>query len=75
MLATIYGYDSPEELIATLTDIQHQLYVDPSSRAEFMQLIQPKKLYGALSHRFIEKTAPLFGFRKMLEPFEITKVN
>ncbi|HEY9860547.1 MAG TPA: PAS domain-containing protein [Candidatus Obscuribacterales bacterium] len=27
MLATIYGYDSPEELIATLTDIQHQLYL------------------------------------------------
>jgi PAS domain S-box-containing protein len=40
MLARIYGYDSPEELMATLTDIEHQVYVDPRRRAEFRRLLQ-----------------------------------
>jgi len=33
-LARILGYDSPEEMIATITDIAHQLYVNPEDRAE-----------------------------------------
>lgn len=40
MLARIYRYDSPEELLLALTDIEHQLYVDPSRRAEFMCLVK-----------------------------------
>jgi PAS domain S-box-containing protein len=39
-LAQLYGYDSPEELIASLTNIHHQLYVDPYRRIEFVQLMQ-----------------------------------
>ncbi|AFZ19862.1 response regulator [Allocoleopsis franciscana] len=39
-LARIYGYESPEELIANLTNISEQLYVDPNRRIEFKQLIQ-----------------------------------
>ncbi|MBW4578432.1 MAG: PAS domain S-box protein [Tildeniella nuda ZEHNDER 1965/U140] len=39
-LAKLYGYDSPEELMASLTDIQHQLYVDSDRRAEFIRLVQ-----------------------------------
>ncbi|MBI1208401.1 MAG: EAL domain-containing protein [Azospirillum sp.] len=34
-LARMYGYGSPEELIASLTDIASELYVDPSSRPHF----------------------------------------
>jgi two-component system cell cycle sensor histidine kinase/response regulator CckA len=33
-LARILGYDSPEEVIETITDITHQLYVDPERRVE-----------------------------------------
>jgi PAS domain S-box-containing protein len=33
-MARILGYDSPEETIATITDIAHQLYVNPEDRAE-----------------------------------------
>lgn len=40
MLAKIYGYNSPEELIAACTDIEHQLYVSPQRRQEFQELIQ-----------------------------------
>ncbi len=39
-LARIYGYDSPEQMIAHLTDIQHQLYVDPNRRSEFIRLME-----------------------------------
>ncbi|MBD2463366.1 PAS domain S-box protein [Oscillatoria sp. FACHB-1407] len=39
-LAKIYGYDSPEELVANLTSVQQQLYVDPERRSEFIRLLQ-----------------------------------
>ncbi len=39
-LAGIYGYQSPQELIAELTDIKGQLYVDPARRDEFTSLMQ-----------------------------------
>ncbi|MBE9115217.1 EAL domain-containing protein [Lusitaniella coriacea LEGE 07157] len=39
-LARIYGYDSVENLMNSLTDIEHQLYVEPSQRAEFIRLMQ-----------------------------------
>lgn len=38
-LADIYGYDSPRELIARLTDIAGQLYVEPKRRSEFAALM------------------------------------
>ncbi|GGC05358.1 GGDEF domain-containing protein [Oxalicibacterium flavum] len=39
-LARMYGYDSPGELISTLRDIEHQVYVDPQRRVEFMRLME-----------------------------------
>ena len=38
-LARMYGYDSPQELISTLRDIDHQVYVDPQRRLEFKRLM------------------------------------
>lgn len=38
-LATIYGYDSPQEMIDSITDIGSQLYVDPERRADFQSKI------------------------------------
>ena len=40
MLAKLYGYDSPQTLITSLTDIRHQLYVEPQRRDEFSQRLQ-----------------------------------
>jgi PAS domain S-box-containing protein len=37
-MARILGYDSSEEVIETITDITHQLYVDPERRAEATRL-------------------------------------
>jgi PAS domain S-box-containing protein len=42
-LARMYGYDSPDEMIATVTDIGSQLYVDPGCRDEFIRLMQTQK--------------------------------
>ncbi len=39
-LARIYGYKSPEELIADSTHINQRLYVDPQHRAQFFALLQ-----------------------------------
>jgi PAS domain S-box-containing protein len=39
-LANIYGYNSPEELMTILTNVQHQLYVEPHRRLEFIKLMQ-----------------------------------
>jgi urea transport system substrate-binding protein len=35
-LAGLYGYDSPEDLMRSVTDIAGQLYVDPARRTEFV---------------------------------------
>jgi PAS domain S-box-containing protein len=45
-LAQIYGYDSPQELIATVSSIQNQVYVDSCRRREFITLMQQ---HGAVS--------------------------
>ncbi len=39
-LARIYGYESAEEMMANLTSIQQQLYVDSSCRDTFTQILQ-----------------------------------
>jgi PAS domain S-box-containing protein len=41
-LAKIYGYSLPEEVTENFTDIEHQLYVDPNRRSEFMRQIEEK---------------------------------
>lgn len=42
-LARMYGYDSPEDMIPTITDIASQLYVDPGRRNEFIRLMQAQE--------------------------------
>lgn len=39
-LARIHGFSSPEEMIILVTDIAHQLYVDPSRRAELKRMME-----------------------------------
>jgi PAS domain S-box-containing protein len=41
-LAQILGYDSPEKLMESLDNIEHQLYVEPHRRSEFIKLMQLK---------------------------------
>lgn len=39
-LARLYGYDSPQDLIASLTDTKTQLYVHPQRHQEFVDAIE-----------------------------------
>ncbi len=41
-LASIYGYDTPDELMGTVTHIAKQLYVRPGRRAEFAAIMLEK---------------------------------
>ena len=42
-MARMYGYDSPEEMISELSDIERQHYVDPERRAEFRRLLEDQE--------------------------------
>ncbi len=37
MMARIFGYESPEEMIEAIRDLKEQLYVEPMRRAEFVR--------------------------------------
>jgi diguanylate cyclase (GGDEF)-like protein/PAS domain S-box-containing protein len=39
-MARMLGYDSPQELVASITDISQQVYVDPESRRELTRLLR-----------------------------------
>ena len=39
-MARIHGYESPEEMMALVQEIGHQIYVDPACRNEFLHLIE-----------------------------------
>ncbi len=54
-LARIYGYSSAEELIVNLTDIQHQLYVNPDSRKEFIRQMQAQGTVSAFESQVYRK--------------------
>ena len=43
-MARILGYDSPEDFIAGITDIPHQLYVDPDDRAKIIGMMEQQGL-------------------------------
>ncbi len=38
-LARIYGYESPDEMINAITDVEHQVYVKSNCRQEFFDLM------------------------------------
>jgi PAS domain S-box-containing protein len=47
--ARMHGYDSPEELIASVTDIGRQLYVNPADRAAWIAVVEKS---GTARHEF-----------------------
>ena len=42
-MAQIFGYSSPEELMASITDVEHQLYVNPEQRNQFLDLMRQRR--------------------------------
>ena len=54
-LARIYGYDSPADLMANITDIAHGLYVEPGRRDEFIQMMQGNDIITGFESRIYRK--------------------
>jgi phosphoserine phosphatase RsbU/P len=54
-LARIYGYESPADLMARLTDIAHQLYLDPGRREEFIRLMEKRDIVTSFESRVQRK--------------------
>ncbi|ULP70955.1 Methyl-accepting chemotaxis protein McpB [Nodularia sphaerocarpa UHCC 0038] len=50
-LAEIYGYDSPSQMLESITDIGKQLYVDPEKRDEFRALIATEDTVSDFEYR------------------------
>jgi PAS domain S-box-containing protein len=50
-MAKIYGYDSPREMIETITGISDQIYVDPEKRAEFKELLETQGMAKDFEYR------------------------
>jgi sigma-B regulation protein RsbU (phosphoserine phosphatase) len=54
-LARIYGYDTPTQLMASVTDIARKLYVDEGRREEFVQLMQANDTITDFESRIYRK--------------------
>jgi PAS domain S-box-containing protein len=50
-LARLYGYDRPEELLNQVSDIQHELYVDPALREQFRREIEQAGFVRGLEYQ------------------------
>jgi two-component system cell cycle sensor histidine kinase/response regulator CckA len=40
--ARMYGYDSPEDMVQSVTDMFHQIYVDPGDRGKLKEILASK---------------------------------
>ncbi len=54
-MARILRYDSPEDLVSTVTDLGTQLYVDPEQRRKLMRELEVSKVLSAVECQFYRK--------------------
>ncbi|NNK85800.1 MAG: PAS domain S-box protein, partial [Desulfobacterales bacterium] len=54
-LASIFGYDTPEDLISHVKNIGKQVYVDPTRRKEFFRLLEKNKVVKEFESEFYRK--------------------
>ncbi|NNG00375.1 MAG: PAS domain S-box protein [Desulfobacteraceae bacterium] len=54
-MAQILGYDSPEDLINSVTNIEKQHYVDPHQREEYLRLLGENDLISHYECQFYKK--------------------
>jgi PAS domain S-box-containing protein len=58
--AKMCGYDSPEEMVAAITDIAAQHYVDPAERNLFIRAIEERGFVRNFEHRTYRKDGSVF---------------
>ena len=59
-MARIFGFSSPEELMASITDVGHQLYVNPERRHQFLDLIRHRRPVSDFEVEFFRKDGSTF---------------
>jgi PAS domain S-box-containing protein len=58
-LARMYGYDRPEELLSQVSDIQSQIYADPTFRERFKQQIDREGFVHNLEYQVRQRNGNL----------------
>lgn len=53
--ATMFGYDSPEHIIREITDVQKQLYKNPSDRDRFLEILATEGRVNEFEVPFLHK--------------------
>ena len=59
-MARLFGYSSPKELLASITDVGHQLYVNPERRHQFLDLIRHRRPVSDFEVEFFRKDGSTF---------------
>jgi PAS domain S-box-containing protein len=54
-MARIYGYDSPQEMVERITDLEQQIYVDPEARLEFKRFMEQNDQVINFEYRTYQK--------------------
>jgi PAS domain S-box-containing protein len=54
-LARIMGYESPDAMVAEITNIREQVFMDPEARTRFMELLENKGYVERFEAKFLKK--------------------
>jgi PAS domain S-box-containing protein len=54
-MASMYGYESPEEMVAAIADVRQTLWVDEPARMQFQERLEKKGLVRNFEHRSRKK--------------------
>jgi PAS domain S-box-containing protein len=59
-LAAIMGYDSPEDMLLSITDISRQVYMNPDDRKTFISLNEKGKVIGFETQMYRKDKTPIW---------------
>ncbi len=54
-LARMYGYESPDALMRSVTDIEHEIYVDPNCRTELRRLLERRGIVRGFEYEVFRR--------------------
>ncbi|MGA7952728.1 MAG: AAA family ATPase, partial [Gloeobacterales cyanobacterium] len=63
-MARIYGYDSPQEMMDTITNIATQVYVDPSDQAQFKRQLEENGQVKDFEYRVYQKDGQIIWIQE-----------
>ncbi len=59
-MARIFGYSSPDKLMESITDVGHQLFVNPERRHQILELIRQRRPVSGFEVEFFRKDGSTF---------------